>query len=214
MRSRRNDRVSVNGVSERELNVPEFVGTLGPDPRKPLSVDRPGSLTTWKGLGCCSIRGYLMTIVGVGREGLTMNPSHLVDFQHAWRHLRINIILEDSIERRHITPSDLWVVDTTRESIFLVFSLTDFAHLVLNPLHQPAPETQLALDILIQCRLETILPKIVEQGQKRGPLQTTQNTSSIIRSPPISSNKSQLSSEFSEHEIYTKIHPGAFHFSF
>jgi hypothetical protein len=156
----------VNGVSERELNVPEFVGTLGPDPRKPLSVDRPESLTTWKGLGCCSIRGYLMTIVGVGREGLTVNPSHLVDFQHAWRHLRINIILEDSIERRHITPSDLWVVDTTRESIFLVFSLTDFAHLVLNPLHQPAPETQLALDILIQYRLERqFFPKSLSKGR-------------------------------------------------
>jgi hypothetical protein len=37
-----------------------------------------------------------------------------------------------------------------------------------------------------------------------------QNTLSIIRSPPVSSDESQLSFEFSEHEIYTKIHPGAF----
>ena len=43
-------------------------------------------------------------IASLRRGTFTINPNHLVDFQYAWRQLRIITDFEDSIERRNVTP--------------------------------------------------------------------------------------------------------------
>ncbi|KAL2071503.1 hypothetical protein VTL71DRAFT_12738, partial [Oculimacula yallundae] len=73
--------------------------------------------------------GSTIALIVNGREGLCIDINHWIDFYERYSNSRMIVAIEDPIERVD-KKSDLWIVDSARQSGLLMFLQSDFYDLL------------------------------------------------------------------------------------